>query len=420
MSAAGTEAGAAAKRRVFLFLQGPSSPIFMKCAERLEAAGHICLRINLNAGDRIFWRRPGATGYRGRSENWPAFVRAFMEKNGVSDLILLGEERPCHKAATAAARALAIPVYVVEMGYLRPDWVTFERDGMSSNSHFPRNPEEILALADGLPEPDGTARYRQTFLAEAAYDLLYNLPNVFLWFLYPHYKRHALFHPLAEYAGWLRRLARRRKTNARVEVVTRRLLGAQARFFVYPLQLQTDYQIRAHSPFSGQEEAIRLVLDSFSRHARSDHQLLVKLHPLDNGLIDWNGLVRETAERLGLAERIHVIDGGDLHSLTAAAIGMVTVNSTSALSAFRLAKPVKTLGSAVFDTPGLSYPGTLNAFWNDPLPPDPALVSAFFRVMAAHYQVRGNFYSRAGTDAAAQAITDRLLAGGPWSGRKAV
>ncbi len=408
--------GADGRTRTFLFLQGPSSPLFAKCADRLEAEGHRCLRINLNMGDWIFWRRRGAVNYRGRPEHWPGFVQTFMQRHGVTDLILLGEERPCHKPATAAAKALGIAVFVIEMGYLRPDWVTFERDGMSSNSRFPRDPARILAAAQGLPEPDATVLYRQTFLAEAAYDLLYNLPNVFFWFLYPHYKRHALFHPLAEYAGWLRRLAGRRAAAAKAEAVIERLLAGGAPFFVYPLQLQTDYQLRAHSPFSGQQEAIALVLGSFARHAPADRQLVVKLHPLDNGLIDWPDLVTQTAESLGLDGRVHVIDGGNLDQLTAAAEGMVTVNSTSALSAFRKGKPVKTLGSAVFDTPGLSYAGTLDAFWTDPAPPDPMLVSAFFRLMAAYYQVRGNFYSKAGTDAAADAIAERLQAGGPWSG----
>ena len=47
------------KKRVFLFLQGPSSSIFRKIAAKLEANGHTCLRINLNVGDWIFWREDG-------------------------------------------------------------------------------------------------------------------------------------------------------------------------------------------------------------------------------------------------------------------------------------------------------------------------------------------------------------------------
>ena len=200
--------------RTFLFLQGPSSPIFSKIADRLEAKGHRCLRINLNPGDQIFWRRKGGYNYRGRGGNhWRAHVASFMDRHRVTDLVLLGEERPYHLAAISAAKDRDITVSVVEMGYLRPDWLTLERDGMSSNSHFPNDPQQIAAAAATLAEPNWTRRYTQSFTAEAAYDLLYNLPNVFLWFLFPHYRRHALFHPLAEYAGWVMRLTGARREH---------------------------------------------------------------------------------------------------------------------------------------------------------------------------------------------------------------
>lgn len=408
MTVEAANAGCRRERRAFLFLQGPSSPLFAKCAARLEKQGHTCLRINLNAGDWIFWRRCGGTNYRGRPDHWPAFVRDFMVRNSVTDLLLLGEERPHHKVAVLAAKALSIDIHVIEMGYLRPDWVIFERDGVSSNSRFPRDPVLIRKLAAGLPEPDWTVRYRQSFLAEAGYDLLYNLPNVFFWFLFPHYRRHALFHPLAEYAGWCLRLLRKKRAERVAHALSARLLDGEHSFFVYPLQLQTDYQLRAHSPFAGQQDAISQVLSSFAAHAPPDHHLLVKLHPLDNGLIDWQSNISAQAQRYGIGGRVHVIDGGNLDRLIDGAQGLVTVNSTSAIAALRKNKPVKTLGQAVFDTPGLSYPGSLDAFWENPFPAESALVGAFLKLLAAEYQVRGNFYSKAGSSAAACAIAVRL------------
>ncbi|RVP27075.1 capsular biosynthesis protein, partial [Sinorhizobium meliloti] len=213
--------------RTFLFLQGPASPVFAKVAGHLEVLGHCCLRINLNPGDQIFWRRRGGHNYRGSLARWPAYVEAFIRRHAVTDLVLLGEERPYHRIATAAARKAGVRVFVVEMGYLRPDWLTLERGGMSSNSHFPVDPAQILRAATGLPEPDWQRRYRQSFLAEAAYDLLYNLPNVFFCFLFPGYRRHGIFHPLAEYAGWIRRLAagkgeQRRAKEARMPSIASR------------------------------------------------------------------------------------------------------------------------------------------------------------------------------------------------------
>lgn len=397
------------EQRVFLFLQGPSSPIFAKIADRLEAQGHRCLRINLNPGDQVFWRRQGGYNYRGRGgKDWHHHAASFMSRHGVTDLVLLGEERPYHQVAIEAARDRDVEVSIVEMGYLRPDWLTLERDGMSSNSHFPVDPRQIVDAARTLSEPDWTRRYTQSFVAEAGYDLLYNLPNVFLWFLFPHYRRHALFHPLAEYAGWVMRLSGGKKRNMAATALIRNLLVGDTQFFVFPLQLQTDFQLRAHSPYNDQREAISQILTSFANHAPRTAHLVVKIHPLDNGLINWRAYIEDFASSLDIRQRVQFLDGGDLNALLDKAGGTVTVNSTVGLQALQLGKPVKVLGAAVFDIVGLSDQAELDQFWSNPTPPKEPMRTAFFRLLAATIQVRGNFYSAAGTDAGAEAIAERL------------
>ncbi|OLP58240.1 capsular biosynthesis protein [Xaviernesmea oryzae] len=395
-------------RRVFLFLQGPSSPIFSKIADRLEERGHLCQRINLTMGDSLFWRRRGGHAYRGRPRDWPAFLDGFLTRHHVTDLVLLGEERDYHRVATVAARRLGIDVYVVEMGYLRPDWLTIERGGMSSNSHFPTQAAQVLAAAADLPEPDWTRRYRQSFFMEAAYDLAYNLPNVFLNFGYPFYRRHALYHPLAEYAGWILRLASEKRRTRQAAEALDRLNQGHGPIFVYPLQLQTDFQLRAHSPYNDQREAISEVLSSFARHAGSDARLAIKVHPLDNGLIGWKALITRQAQALGIGARVTYLDGGVLEPLLDLCAGVVTVNSTVGLHALQRDLPVKVLGAAIFRMEGLTDSQPLDRFWTAPRRPDPALCRAFLRLLAVSVQVRGNFYSKAGTDAGAEAIAERL------------
>src|SRR5690242_1472235 len=96
------------QRRRFLFLQGPISPFFAEVGAGLRALGHAVHRINLCLGDRLFWRGPGAVDYRGRAEDWPGFVAGFLDRHGITDLVLLGEQRPYHRAAIAAAKARGI------------------------------------------------------------------------------------------------------------------------------------------------------------------------------------------------------------------------------------------------------------------------------------------------------------------------
>ena len=94
--------------RRFLFLQGPISPYFAEVAAGLRALGHTTHRINLCLGDRLFWHGPGAVDFRGRPGEWPGFVAAFLDRHQVTDLVLLGEQRPYHKPAIAAARPGAL------------------------------------------------------------------------------------------------------------------------------------------------------------------------------------------------------------------------------------------------------------------------------------------------------------------------
>jgi capsular polysaccharide export protein len=244
---------------------------------------------------------------------------------------------------------------------------------------------------------------------EAVLDLSYNLPNVFLSALYPSYLRHGLFHPITEYTGWVGRILTSSRERRKAEKLVDAIVQSGRRFFVYPLQLETDYQLRSHSPYSTQIEAIEEIIVSFSRHGPDDAELIVKLHPLDNGVMKWRHVISETAKKNGIEARVHYVDGGDLLRLTEASRGLVTVNSTAVLHGLRHGIPVKVLGCAVYDVAGATHQGALDDFWGAPEKPDAALVEDLFKLLAAAIHVRGNFYSKKGAIAAADAIAGRLL-----------
>jgi len=394
--------------RTFLFLQGPSSWLFMRIAHHLEQMGHRCLRVNCCAGDWLYWRRRGAYNYRGKLQDWNPWLRDLIDREGVTDIVLLGEERPHHQRAINIARNLDLDAYAIEMGYLRPDWIRIERGGSGFNSHLPVDPEQILKAAATLPEPDYRQIYKQSFFWDAVMDIAFNMANVVVRFPYPHYRWHAIYHPVAEYAGWIGRLLKSRR-NARLALNTeRRILASGRPYFVMPLQLETDYQIRAYSSYNTQREAIEDTIASMAAHAPFDTDLVVKLHPLDNGLVNWGKVVRATARRYGLQGRVHFMDGGNLVRLMASARGVVTINSTAGLQAVQKGTPVKVLGVAVYDIEGLTHRGSLDHFWRAPTQPDVELSAAFHRLLAVAVHVRGNFYSLKGMDAGAKAIATRL------------
>lgn len=399
--------------RTVLFLQGPASPFLARVADAIERRGHRARRINLSPGDALFWRRPGAVSYRGRLDDFRTFVAGRFEADAVTDLVLLGDSRPVHVPAIAEAQARGIRVHAVEHGYLRPDWLTVERDGMSSFSHMPRDPEVIRSLAVGREDPDLAPLAPSSFLRYAALDLAFNLPNVAVgWATHPHYRSHSIVHPLVEYGGWLLKFARAGGERRHRGAVLAALAGEPRPTFLVPLQLATDFQIRTHSPFPHLTDAVRWIVRSFARHADRSARLLFKIHPIDNGLGFWRSGIARLAAEAGVLERVAVIDGGDLDALLAGSAGVVTVNSTVGITALRAGRPLVCLGNAVFDVPGIAHQGPLRTFWTEATPPDAVLARDFLRVLAWATQVRGGFVSDPAIQIGAENVAERVLEDG--------
>ncbi|HQT73202.1 MAG TPA: capsular biosynthesis protein [Acidiphilium sp.] len=324
--------------------------------------------------------------------------------------MLLGEQRYNHREAVEAAKARGIAVTVTDFGYLRPDWITFERDGMSGASRFPRDPEAIRRLAKGLPEPDWTSQYADSGVGMACGDLLHNFANVLLGWLYPFYRRSDRRpHTLLYTASCAVRLYANRRLREAAELFVKDISTSGAQYYVFPLQLNFDFQIIAYSDFDGVGDAIRMVLASFARHAPEDAQLVLKEHPWDPALVQWQTLMSEITATLGIAGRVHYLRGGNLDDLIRGASGVVTVNSTSGIRALQLGRPLKVLGQAVFDIPGISFQGTLDAFWSDGTIPDAELVRDFLLALSHTVQIRGTFFGKAGLTAAVNSAAWRLV-----------
>jgi capsular polysaccharide export protein len=398
--------------RQFLFLQGPISPYFAEVAAGLAALGHGVHRINLHLGDRLCWRAcraaPASVDFTGRGEDWPAFIAGFLDRHGITDVILLGEQRALHKDAAQAARARGATVTVTDFGYFRPDWITLERDGMGGDSRFPRDPATIRALAAGLPPADLTARLRDPFWRLATWDVAYHLATMLPW-PFPHYRSHQLHHPLATYAGMARRLLLRGRERAEGTRIVERLEGQP--FWVFAMQMETDFSIRAYSRYPDMDTPVAEAVRSFARHAPSDGHLLIKVHPLDPCLKRWSRRLPAIAEAAGVGRRVHVAHHGPLDRMLGGSRGMVTVNSTVGLRAIVLGCPTKALGRAVWDVEGLTHQGPLDRFWTEGTPPEPALRADFLAALQATTQLRGVFYAPEGRAMAVAETVRRLHEG---------
>ena len=400
-----------ASLRNVLFLQGPASSFWRELASAFEDEGHTTFKIHVAFGDELWWRRWGAVRYRGRFSKWEAFLDTFVTDNNITDIIYYADRQPYHVIAQLVAKRRNINAVSVENGYLRPDWITLERGGMGAHSHFPCDPQIIRNIGDRAKKPDLTLRYRHTFSTEIANEIFYNSFNYFYRCLYPFFRSGRYYNIFTDYLSGLLHLltAGRRRRHAESSVDS--LIAADTEFFLVALQLQGDFQIRANSPYAHLNAMIEEVIASFSTHANAAAQLVFKVHPHDNGKERWNRTVKRAAARLGAGNRIQLIDGGDLDLLLTKARGCIVVNSTVGLTALRTGCPTKVLGIAVYDMPGLTHQGSLDAFWQCPDNVDANLADAFVRAIAATIQIKGSFFNPTGRHRAIAEIVQRVANG---------
>jgi len=398
-----------ASRMHFLFLQGEPTSFYKRVGEGLSALGCKVTRINFCAGDLLFWHGPNALSYRGTLSDWPDFLTRFLDENSITDLFLCGEQRSYHKVVIEIAQARGIRVVVTDLGYLRPDWITLERDGMNGSSRFPKDPQRIVELARELPAIDMAARYKSNLFKIEMLYLLFELANFFLFFLFPHYRRtDNRKHLLLNYLSGFKKFLQSKSNSSRATKRLRSLKKSGDPYFVFPLQLEHDYSIISYSPFSGLEEPIRLVIKSFALNASANSRLVFKTHPLDTGIKDWERLISRWASEEGISGRIDFFDGGNLDDMIDGAQGMITVNSTAGIRALQLGCPVMILGDAIYDVAGMTDQGALDFYWQRPQKPDPELVDAFIKLMAHTILVRGVFFNEPGMSAAVSETVRRL------------
>ncbi|WP_294389592.1 capsular biosynthesis protein [uncultured Sphingomonas sp.] len=397
-------------QRSFLFLQGLAGPFFSKLGQALARDGHAVHRINLNGGDKIYWRGR-AVDYRGTLKGWPAFLTRTIEQAGVTDIVLFGDCRPLHQAAIAVARARGVQIHVFEEGYVRPDFVTLEDGGVNGHSALSRDPDHYLAAARALPPlPDVQPPVPSSFGRRVREDLIYNFASLALAPLFPGYRTHRPWHILHEYAGWAFRLMRRGPERLRSAETLSRLDATGRPYFVFPLQLDCDYQIRVHSHFKGMQPAIEQVLGSFVRNAPAEALLVVKGHPLDNGLVDWEKRVTQVAAKLGASDRILFLESVDIDSLVRRSRGLVTVNSTTGTLSLRYGVPTIVLGDAVYDMPRMTDQNGLDHFWDQPTPPEAEVFAAYRRVLIDTCLINGGYFSDQALDMLVAGAAARLEA----------
>lgn len=376
----------------------------------MRRQGAECHIVNVSLGDWAFRLGTGAKNYVGKLRDWRTYLESFVQRHAITDIVYYADQRPYHRIARSLAHKLGLNTYCYEFGYLRPDWITLEKGGMGAFSHFPDDPELIRQLAEKVDREKPEGYFPYPFFSEAWNEVVYHMGPCLFPYLFAHYRRDRYYHPWIDFPSYIPRLLRSKAANDHAQARIDDFASSKTDYFVVPMQLQSDYQIRRASHYTHMSEMVDEVMRSFKVHAKPETHLVFKIHPLDNNIENWPGVIEEIAANYDLSHRITVIDGGNLHKLITNASGVVLINSTTGIEVLQRGIPLKVLGIAVFDIAGLAHQGPLDDFWVNPPLPDGDLTKAFIKLLVASVQVKGNFFTRAGRRVATREITRRLLA----------
>lgn len=312
-------------------------------------------------------------------------------------VLLFGDCRPAHLLARQICESLGIEVGVFEEGYVRPDYITFERGGVNARSGLSRNPIVYLnSKADVSPRVP--VAVKETFSHTAAWAIIYYFFSHSLVFLFRRYRHHR---PLVIWEGlyWLRSFWRKYWYGVVERGEMSLLTGPlRRRFFLVALQVHVDSQITVHSRFESIERFVEEVIESFACHSEPSDWLVFKHHPMDRGYHDYGDVIERSADRSGVRSRVRYIHDQPLPALLDASKGVVVINSTVGLSSIHHGRPTKACGDAVYDMAGLTFQGSMDEFWLkadlESSRPDELLYRKFREHLLSHTQVNGSFYRR--------------------------
>ncbi|MGJ8536662.1 MAG: capsule biosynthesis protein [Parasphingopyxis sp.] len=379
--------------RNILMLQGPVGPFFNRLAKDLQWAGANVHKINFNGGD-WFYYPSNATSFTDTIDKFPAFLNRICDEKRIDTIMLFGDCRKMHSIASQIAADRNVEVYVFEEGYIRPDYITMECHGVNGRSTMPR--AGIFYLNTPAPEPAETSSVGQTIWHATGWAFTYYFWSIILWPFFPRYRHHrslSWFEGLAWVRGAARKYWYRWKNRRDVD-----RLSAEDHppFFLVPLQVHNDAQIGVHSEFDTIEQFIRHTVLSFASHAAKDALLVLKHHPMDRPYTDYTRLVRKLRDETKLGDRLIYVHDPHLPTLINKARGLVTINSTTGMSAIHHGKPTLALGDAIYRIEGLTASVTLDEFWTkaDEYPVHQDLYRNFRHQLIYRTQLNGNFYRR--------------------------
>lgn len=375
----------------YLLLQGPMGPFFSDLTDWLISQDREAINVVFNGGDYFYNRKNKPLIYTQTPNEFPSWLKQTWEQYPFDTLVCFGDCRPLHQAASAWAKSKKIRFLAFEEGYLRPHFITLEKQGVNGFSTLPRDP-----------------KFYRNYTPSAEQDIKHFVPSIAkrnihaTWYYlmgslhkkrFPNYKHHKSFSPVYEARCWIRAWYRKKWYGLLQRNQLNYLSTAlDNKYFLGILQVYNDSQIKNHSAYEDIRDYINEVMYSFSKNACPGDYLVFKHHPMDRGHRLYRPLIKRLAVKYRLKDRVIYIHDLPMPKLLTHAKGVITINSTAGISALIHNKPLKVMGKAIYDMKGLTYQRSLASFWQKHHKPDMLLLNKFRSYLLQHTQINTIFY----------------------------
>lgn len=372
-------------------LVGPESPFFYRLAKDLRIYANKLHKINLSGGCFIFYPFE-AINYRGDVQSFGKFLIDFVEKEKIDTVIMFNDGKLVHRMAKSVLKD-KVEYFVIEKGYIRPHFITFEREGVNGKS--PLLDVDIETIINTELKPLRVVNFEDSVFMMNLYATIFYLSFVLLKPFFPssglvfkNINRLALGRIISSVYRLFLKISDK-KVDSMIDTL-------KGKYYFIPLQVHNDVQIRLYSDYSDISLFIEEIIISFSKNAPEKTHLIIKHHPMDLGFKNYSKFITDVSRKLGVEDRVKYIKSGNIDKLIENSIGCVTINSTVGMTALMKRKPVKVMGKAIYDKPGLTYQGPLDNFWKDSLnfTVDEELINKFIYYVMENALINGSLYKK--------------------------
>lgn len=377
-----------------LLLQGPMGIFFNSLRKELIENNCNVYQIAFNYGDRFFCNdKKNLIDFNLDVSEFSCFFTKIILEKKIDVIFLFGDSRKYHKIARNIINKSfkdKIKLYVFEEGYIRPNYITLEENGVNANSSKLENYCPVKFKNKTHKFDLNNNQIPNIFYYGMFYSIIYFLLlNIFHYKFkfYKHHKDISLYTNL-KYGikSFIRKYYYKFSEKKYDFIYTKS-------FYLVPLQVYNDFQISEHSKYNHIGEFIEEILNNY-KLSGSDDFIVFKHHPMDRGFKNYSSEINHLVNKLSLSkEKIIYIHDFNLPMLLKKAKGVIVINSTVGLSALYHERPLLVMGESNYKYHKIVNNVNMIDFLKKPIKPNKKEIAKFYNYLLNSTQIYGNFYN---------------------------